>query len=285
MCEAGGDDGPPQRPTDGPMPRVDREFLPDILVELGYNVTERMLERAFALRLSDYLHCDDFVIFVDLYRKMEVEEFNERAGFDEEEVEIYRETFDSYDRDGGGQLSIKELMPVLASLGREPKSVIQREKLTKLISDVDSDGSGEIDFREFLQLMRRFIEEAQQEQLRKERGILQKTGFTDEEVAQWRDVFVKFDDDDSGEFDHHEGKKLLQAVGVTLNDRNMHEQYMQIFREVDVDKNNQIDFPEFLLMMRKVIQLDFGGLATRTNLSVPQGGKKKRRGPAGESAE
>lgn len=190
---------------------------------------------------------------------------------------MYLQCFEEHDKDGQGSLSLKELIPVLQTLGREPTTVIQREKLTTLLAEVDEDGSGEIDFGEFLQLMRRFIEEAEQEQLRKEKQVLGRTGFSEQEAAQWRDVFLKFDDDDSGEFDHQEGKKLFQAVGVSLNDRSMHEQYMAIFKAVDIDQNGQIDFPEFLLMMRKIIELDFGGLASRTNFDPPQQ-KKKRRG-------
>ena len=38
------------------------------------------------------------------------------------------------------------------------------------------------------------------------------------EVALWRDIFIKFDEDKSGEFDITEGKSLLQAVGINLNE-------------------------------------------------------------------
>merc|ERR1719487_138951 len=101
----------------------------------------------------------DFIQFVKSYRTLELVEFNNRAGFSEDEVDFYKETFSSYDKDGGGELTLKELFPLLAELGKEPKNVIQRDKLTQLLSEIDEDGSGEIDFGEFLQLMRRFLDE------------------------------------------------------------------------------------------------------------------------------
>jgi len=168
-------------------------------------------------------------------------------------------------------------MPLLTELGKEPKTVIQRDKLTTLLAEVDEDGSGEIDFKEFLQLMRKFLDESDAEMLRKEKDVVTRTNFTPEEVTLWRDIFVKFDDDKSGEFDTAEGKKLLQAVGINLNERVMHDRYLQIFKEVDEDENGSMDFPEFLLMMRKLIDIDFGGIATRTQLGGGDDKKKKKK--------
>merc|ERR1719174_2704598 len=125
----------------------------------------------------------EFLHFVQSYRALELAEFNKRAGFSEEEVEFYRETFGQYDKDGGGELTLKELFPLLAELGKEPKTVIQRDKLTELLGEIDEDGSGEIDFMEFLQLMRRFLEESDAARIRKENDCVQRANFAKEEVA------------------------------------------------------------------------------------------------------
>merc|ERR550514_1008149 len=214
----------------------------------------------------------EFLQFVQAYRALELAEFNKRAGFSEDEVEFYRGTFNQYDKDGGGELTLKELFPLLAELGKEPKNVIQRDKLTSLLEEIDEDGSGEIDFSEFLQLMRRFLDESDAAQLLKEKEMVKRTKFDPEEVAQWRDIFIKFDDDKSGAFDHQEGKMLLQAVGINLNERTMHDRYLAIFNEVDEDGDECMDFPEFLLLMRKLIDIDFGGIASR---AAPKQEKEK----------
>jgi len=59
---------------------------------------------------------------------------------------------------------------------------------------------------------------------------------------------------------------LLTAVGINLNERVMHDRYLQLFNEVDLDRDGQMDFPEFLLMMRRLLDLDFGGIATRMGI-------------------
>jgi Ca2+-binding EF-hand superfamily protein len=262
--------------------RLVKKFLPDAIFALGWQATPEMLEKAEKLVDKDELNFEGFVAFIRGYRALELEEYNRRAGFSESEVEKYRDTFNKYDKSGDGDLTIKELIPLLTALGREPRTVIQREKLTTILSEIDEDGSGEINFLEFLQLMRRFTNESDAEQLRKEKDIIKRTKFTPEEVNLWRDIFLKFDDDNSGAFDVTEGKTLLQAVGVNLNERVMHDRYLSLFRDVDEDEDGLMDFPEFLLLMKKCIDLDFGGLQTRMGMQpsqeeTPQEKKKSAR--------
>merc|ERR1712118_304006 len=240
------------------------------------------------VRDKEELKFGDFVQFIKAYRALELEEYNRRAGFSEEEVANYQETFAKYDKSGDGDLTLKELIPLLTSLGKEPRTVIQREKLTQILAEIDEDGSGEIDFLEFLQLMRKFLNESEAEALRKEKAIITRTKFTPEEVNLWRDIFLKFDDDHSGAFDITEGKTLLQVVGVNLNERVMHDRYLSLFRDVDEDEDGSIDFPEFLLMMRKLVDMDFGGIQSRMAPKEPKeetAAEKKKAARAERRAE
>jgi len=68
---------------------------------------------------------------------------------------------------------------------------------------------------------------------------------------------------------------LLQAVGINLNERAMHDRYLQLFKEVDEDGNGAMDFAEFLLLMRKLVDIDFGGIATRMQADSKTDDKKK----------
>lgn len=77
----------------------------------------------------------------------------------EEQKQEIREAFDLFDTDGSGELQegitnigsidAKELKVAMRALGFEPK----KEEIKKMISDIDKDGSGTIDFQEFLDLM------------------------------------------------------------------------------------------------------------------------------------
>lgn len=48
-----------------------------------------------------------------------------------------------------GTIDAKELKVAMRALGFEPK----KEEIQKMISDIDKDGSGTIDFSEFLEMM------------------------------------------------------------------------------------------------------------------------------------
>merc|ERR1719421_2506085 len=125
----------------------------------------------------EVLDWETFQIFLQRYRDLECEELRKRAGFTEDEVDNYRSEFNEFDLDQSGDIGLRELMPLLKSVGQEPKNVLQRAKLQEILAEIDEDGSGEISFSEFLQLMRRFLDEADAEQAREEKDVIARTDF------------------------------------------------------------------------------------------------------------
>ncbi|KAB0395571.1 hypothetical protein E2I00_015683 [Balaenoptera physalus] len=67
----------------------------------------------------------------------------------------FKAAFDMFDADGGGDISVKELGTVMRMLGQTPT----KEELDTIIEEVDEDGSGTIDFEEFLVMMVRQMKE------------------------------------------------------------------------------------------------------------------------------
>lgn len=61
----------------------------------------------------------------------------------------YRESFRIFDRDGSGAINVRELKALMASVHQ----MCSDEELEQMIKTVDSDGSGEIEFSEFLLLV------------------------------------------------------------------------------------------------------------------------------------
>merc|ERR1712118_30777 len=135
-----------------------------------------MLEKAKEMVSGDITSWNEFLAMVEGYQELELVEFRKRAGFSDHEVEEFREIFDSYDKDGGGALTFKELMPLLKDLGKAPQTPSQQQMLIDLVKAIDEDGSGEIGFIEFLQLMRKFTEESEAEKLKREKDAVQRTG-------------------------------------------------------------------------------------------------------------
>ena len=59
--------------------------------------------------------------------------------------EELRVVFDAFDADGGGDISIGELGPMLSKLG----IALERDEVRRLFDAYDKDGSGALDFNEF----------------------------------------------------------------------------------------------------------------------------------------
>jgi Ca2+-binding EF-hand superfamily protein len=63
-----------------------------------------------------------------------------------------RAAFRMFDKDNSGKIDSSEIGALLS--GEEFKDVYSSEQLTQAIKEVDQNGDGEIDFEEFLQMMK-----------------------------------------------------------------------------------------------------------------------------------
>ena len=72
-----------------------------------------------------------------------------RPGLTEDEIEEIKEAFDLFDTDGSGSIDPRELRAAMQSLGFEAKN----QTIYQMITDLDKNKSGNIDFEEFLDMM------------------------------------------------------------------------------------------------------------------------------------
>merc|ERR1712199_86210 len=72
-----------------------------------------------------------------------------KGGLTEEQIEEIREAFNLFDADNSGAIDVRELKAAMRALGFE----VKKEELKKMISDIDNDGNGSIEFQEFLEMM------------------------------------------------------------------------------------------------------------------------------------
>jgi len=139
-----------------------------------------------------------------------------RDALTEEQIAEFKEAFRLFDRDGNGNITIQELETVMRSLGQTPS----KEELDVMIKEVDSDGNGEIDFNEFLDMM------------------ASKMTSTEDEIRQCFQVFDKNQDAfiDAGE---------LQQVMETLNEKLTQKELDAMIRELDPEGTGKVSFAAF----------------------------------------
>ena len=147
-----------------------------------------------------------------------------RPGINEEEIEELREAFNLFDTNGDGTIDPKELKAAMQSLGFEAKN----HTVYQMISDIDKNGTGDIDFEEFLDLM------------------TVKLGDSDspEDVQK---VFDLFDDDKTGFISIHNLKRVAKDLGESMSDAEM----LEMIERADSDNDGQINFDDFYNIMTK----------------------------------
>merc|ERR1712100_880928 len=88
-------------------------------------------------------------IFLKRYKmsKEELQQMAERLGIQLNNLCYLKQEFDAYDEDRSGYIDVKELKELLEKLGEE----LSEEELEQAFKELDSDGSGEIEFFEFVE--------------------------------------------------------------------------------------------------------------------------------------
>ncbi|KAG5223575.1 hypothetical protein OIU76_014095 [Salix suchowensis] len=143
----------------------------------------------------------------------------------DEQIVEFKEAFCLFDKDGDGCITIEELATVIRSLDQNPTE----EELHDMISEVDSDGNGTIEFSEFLTLMAK------------------KTKETDAE-EELKEAFKVFDKDQNGYISATELRHVMINLGEKLTD----EEVDQMINEADLDGDGQVNYDEFVKMMMNV---------------------------------
>jgi len=144
---------------------------------------------------------------------------------DESQIKNLRSVFLQLDDNGDGLLSVQEMRDGLAKAGLKEIP----PDLQQIMEQVDSDGSGVIDYTEFLA------------------ATLDKKAYIQEDVC-WS-AFRVFDRNGDGKISMAELEACLQggdveaAMGANA--------VKELMKEVDTNGDGEIDFQEFMQMMRK----------------------------------
>mmetsp|Transcript_9491 Transcript_9491/g.30200 ORF Transcript_9491/g.30200 Transcript_9491/m.30200 type:complete len:305 (+) Transcript_9491:214-1128(+) len=154
--------------------------------------------------------------------------------------------FERYDRDKSGNLSVEELSALLCDLGIVPMNRKEQEELAALIQLVDTDGSGFVEFDEFVDLAQRIDQRLRSMRYEEEIEYALSLNFTESQMRDMRLVFISLDVDGSNKLDAHEVKNGL----AMMNKQVTTEAFDAAFKALDADGSGELDFLEFLDFMR-----------------------------------
>ena len=133
----------------------------------------------------------------------------------------------SLDVNGDGSLSLQELSKGLQGHDNGPE-------LLELLKSADTDGSGEINYTEFLA------------------ATIDANVYMREDYL--KTAFQMFDKDGSGKIDNEEVLELLQ--GEDLSNLVSKDAIQKALQEIDANGDGEIDFEEFMEMMKKATEDD-----------------------------
>merc|ERR1712166_1663725 len=141
-----------------------------------------------------------------------------RPGLSVDEVEEMKEAFDLFDNDGSGAISVNELTSAMKSLGFDVKHAV----VYNMVSDLDADGSGEIEFGEFLEVMCAKLSDKN----------------TKEEIDR---VFKLFDKDRNGTLEADDLSRVCKELGEDMTEEDIRE----VITRMDVDGDGAVGLDDF----------------------------------------
>jgi len=138
------------------------------------------------------------------------------------QLEEYQAAFSLFDKNGDGTISVQELREAMRRLGHNPSD----GDVQDMISQVDSDKNGSVDFDEFVDLMHNQVNKVDAE-------------------SDMRDAFNTFDRNKDGFISPAELKSVMASMGEKLTQAEVD----AMIKAADLNGDGKIDFQEFVRMM------------------------------------
>jgi len=147
----------------------------------------------------------------------------------EEQKQEIREAFDLFDTDKSGSIDYHELKVAIRALGFD----VKKEEVQRIMAEVDHEGSGQIEFPEFLSIMTEKISSRD----------------PDDEIKK---AFQIFDGDGSGAISLKNMRRVAKELGENMTD----DELQAMIDEFDRDQDGQINEAEFFSIMKSSGTLD-----------------------------
>ncbi|GLV32829.1 Troponin C at 41C [Carabus blaptoides fortunei] len=144
---------------------------------------------------------------------------------DKDQVTLLKKAFDTFDHEKKGYIDVVMVRTILNMLGVH----VTEKMFEEIITEVDADGSGQLEFDEFCTLASRFLVEED------EAAMLQ----------ELKEAFRLYDKAGNGYITTETLREILKELDdkITPNDLDM------MIAEIDSDGSGTVDFDEFMEVM------------------------------------
>ncbi|XP_019875348.1 troponin C-like [Aethina tumida] len=142
-----------------------------------------------------------------------------------EQIALLKNAFDTFDVEKKGSIGTVMIGTILSMLGIHTTDKI----LAEIIAEVDEDGSGELEFEEFIILASKFMVEEDAEAMQQE----------------LKEAFRLYDKEGNG----YISTKTLKEILKELDDKLTSAELDGIIAEIDTDGSGTVDFDEFMEVM------------------------------------
>ncbi|XP_050304901.1 troponin C-like [Anthonomus grandis grandis] len=142
-----------------------------------------------------------------------------------EQIALLKNAFDTFDVEKKGSIGVVMIGTILSMLGVQTTD----KMLQDIINEVDEDGSGELEFEEFVTLASRFMVEEDAEAMQQE----------------LKEAFRLYDKEGNGYITTSTLKEILKE----LDDKLTNDELDMIITEIDTDGSGTVDYDEFMEVM------------------------------------
>eukprot|EP01028_Stygiella_incarcerata_P004230 TRINITY_DN1905_c0_g1_i2.p1 TRINITY_DN1905_c0_g1~~TRINITY_DN1905_c0_g1_i2.p1 ORF type:complete len:168 (-),score=68.15 TRINITY_DN1905_c0_g1_i2:261-764(-) len=142
----------------------------------------------------------------------------------EEQKQEIKEAFELFDTEKTGRIDAHEMKVAMRALGFD----VKKEHVLRILEEYDREGTGTIDFNDFLEVMTEKISQRD----------------PDEEILK---AFRLFDDDSSGKITLKNLRRVARELGETMTD----DELQAMIDEFDRDGDGEINEEDFMAIMRQ----------------------------------
>ncbi|KAH8257629.1 hypothetical protein KR038_007269, partial [Drosophila bunnanda] len=137
---------------------------------------------------------------------------------DRDQIQLLKNAFDAFDHEKKGVIGTDMIGTILEMLGHE----LDEDTLNEIISDIDKDGSGKLEFEEFCALAAKFLTEDEDDEAM---------------VRELKEAFRLYDKEGNGYITTEVLKEIFRELDNTLSAEDLD----TMIEEIDSDGSGTVD--------------------------------------------